>query len=135
MCICRLVECFVWTRVIRARNMDKPGFDDSRIAFDIKQGAHLRWSRDRSLVNWDELVHNQRRANAISAEAMRQFSVRSRDVLMNAQWPHKCLPHVAWGDQNSAHVCPCACHKRVLIMGYKLSHPTALLYTGPSYMQ
>ena len=32
-----------------------------------------------------EFVHYQRRANAVYAEAMRQFSVRSRDVLMNAQ--------------------------------------------------
>ena len=29
------------------------------------------------------------RAIAVYAEAMRQFSVRSRDVLMNAQFPHK----------------------------------------------
>ena len=29
------------------------------------------------------------RANAVYAEAMRQFSVRNRDVLMNAQCPHK----------------------------------------------
>ena len=28
-------------------------------------------------------------ANAVLAEAMRQFSVRSRDVLMNVQSPHK----------------------------------------------
>ena len=70
--------------------MDKPWFnDDCRLAFDIKQGAHLRWTRDRSRVNWDEIVHYQRRANAVYAEAMRQFSVRSQDVLMNAQCPHK----------------------------------------------
>ena len=72
------------------RNMDKPWFDDDcRLAFDIKQGAHLRWTRDRSRVNWDKFVHYQRRANAVYAEAMRQYSVRSRGVLMNAQCPHK----------------------------------------------
>ena len=72
------------------RNKDKPWFnDDCRLAFDIKQEAHLRWTRDRSRVNWDEFVHYQRRANAVYAEAMRQLSVRSRDVLMNAQCPHK----------------------------------------------
>ena len=60
-----------------------------RRAFDIKQGAHLRWTRDSSRDNWDEFVHCQRRANAVYAEAMRQFSVRSLDVLMNAQCPHK----------------------------------------------
>ena len=59
------------------------------LAFDIKQGAHLRWTRDRSRDNWDEFVHYQRRANAVYVEAMRQFSVRSRDVLINAQCPHK----------------------------------------------
>ena len=61
----------------------------SRLAFDIKQGAHLWWTRDRSRDNWDEFVHYQRSANAVYAEAMRQFSVRSRDVLMNAQCSHK----------------------------------------------
>ena len=67
----------------------KPWFnDDCRLAFDIKQGAHLRWNRDLSRVNWDAFVHYQRRANAVCAEAMRQFSVRSRDVLMK-QCPHK----------------------------------------------
>ena len=69
---------------------DKPWYDDDcRLAFDIKQGAHLRWTRDRSRVNWDEFVRYQRRANAVYAEAMRQFSVRRQDVLMNAQCPHK----------------------------------------------
>ena len=72
------------------RNKDKPWFnDDCRISFDIKHGAHLRWTGDRSRVNWDEFVHYQRSANAVYAEAMRQFSVRSRGVLMNAQCPHK----------------------------------------------
>ena len=56
-------------------------------------GLHSTSSRgpisgDRSRVNLDEFVHYQRRANAVYAEAMRQFSIRSRDVLMNAQRPH-----------------------------------------------
>ena len=85
-----LVEHFVSTKVIRVHNKDKPWFnDDCRLAFDIKHGAHLRWTRDRSRDNGDEFVHYQRRANAVHAEAMRQFSVRSRDVLMNAQCHHK----------------------------------------------
>ena len=85
-----LVERFVPTKVIRVRNKDKPWFnDDCRLAFDIKRGAHLRWTRDRFRVNWDEFVYYQRRANAVYAEAMRQFSVRRWDVLMNAQCPHK----------------------------------------------
>ena len=85
-----IVERFVPTMVIRVRNKDKPWFnDDCRLTFDIKQGARLRWTRDHSRVNSDEFVHYQRRANALYAEAMRQFNVRSRDVLMNAQYPHK----------------------------------------------
>ena len=85
-----LVERFVPAKVIRVRNKDKPWFDDDcRLAFDIRKGAHLRWTRDLSRVNWDEFVHYQRRANVVYAEAMRQFSARSRDVLTNAQCPHK----------------------------------------------
>ena len=81
---------FFPTKVICVRNKDKPWFnDDCRLAFDIKQGAHLRWTSDRSRVNWDEFVHYQRRANAVYAEAIRKFSVRSRDVLIDAQCPHK----------------------------------------------
>ena len=50
-----LVECFFPTRMIRVHNKDKPWFkDDCRLAFNIKQGAHIRWTRDRSRVNWDE---------------------------------------------------------------------------------
>ena len=53
-----LVERFVSTKVIRVRNKDKPWFnDDCRLAFDIKQGAHLRWTHDRSRDNCDEFVH------------------------------------------------------------------------------
>ena len=85
-----LVERFVLTKVIRVRNKDKPWFnDDCRLALDIKQRTHLRWTGDRSRVNWDEFVHCQSRDNAVYAEAMRQFSVRSRDVQINAQGPHK----------------------------------------------
>ena len=85
-----LVECFVLTTVIHFRNNDKPWFnDDCRLAFGIKQGAHLRWTCDRSRVNWDEFVHCQGRANAVYAEAMHQFGVRSLDVLMNLQCPYK----------------------------------------------
>ena len=47
------------------------------------------WTRDRSRVNWIEFVHYRRRVNAVYAKAMHQFSVRSQNVLMNAQCPHK----------------------------------------------
>ena len=58
-----LVERFVPTKVIGVRNKDKLWFnDDCRLAFDIKQLAHLRWTRDRFRDNWDEFVHYRRRA-------------------------------------------------------------------------
>ena len=58
-----LVERFVPNKVIGVRNKDKPWFNDNcRLAFDIKQGANLRRTRDRSRDNWDEFVHYQRRA-------------------------------------------------------------------------
>ena len=48
-----LVECSVLTKVIRVCKKDKPWFyNDCRLTIDIKQGAHLRWTRDRSRVNW-----------------------------------------------------------------------------------
>ena len=85
-----LVERFAPTKVIRVGNKDKPWFnDDCRRAFNLKQEAHRRWSRDRSRVNWEEFVHYQRRANVIYAEVGRQFSVSSKDVLIDAQCPHK----------------------------------------------
>ena len=44
-----LVGRYVPTKIIRVRNKDKPWFDDQcRHAFDLKQKAHLRWTRDRS---------------------------------------------------------------------------------------
>ena len=46
-------------------------------------------SRDLSLVNWEEFVRCQVRANKTYSDAKRQFSARTRDVLMNAQSPHK----------------------------------------------
>ena len=85
-----LVGRYVPTNVIRVRNKDKPCFDDQcRHAFGLKQEAHLRWTRDRSRVNWDEFVRCKVRANKTYSEAKRQFSDRNRDVLMNVQSPHK----------------------------------------------
>ena len=71
-------------------NKDKPWFDDQcRYAFGLKQQAHLRWTSDRSRVNWEEFVRCQVRANEIYSEAKRQISDRNRDVLMNVSIPHK----------------------------------------------
>ena len=39
------------------------------------------------------------------------------------------------GGQNSANVCPCECGKSRLIIGYKLSYTTGLLYAWSSCMQ
>ena len=75
------------TKIIHVRNKDKPWFDDlCRRAFDLKQEAHLRWTRD-----WEEFVHCQVRANETFSEAKHQFSVRNIDVLMNVQSPHQWL--------------------------------------------
>ena len=71
-------------------NKDKPWFDDQRRhAFNLKQEAHLRRTRERSQVNWEEFVSYQMRANETYSEAKRQFSDRNRDVLMKVQSPHK----------------------------------------------
>ena len=71
-------------------NKDKPWIDDQCIrAFGLKQEVHLRWTRDYSRGNWEEFVHCQMQANETYSEATRLVSVRNRDVLMNAQSPHK----------------------------------------------
>ena len=47
-----LVGRYVSTKIIRVRNKNKPWFDDlCRRVFDLKQEAHLRWTRDHSRVN------------------------------------------------------------------------------------
>ena len=85
-----LVGRFVPTKVILVRNKDKSWFDDQcRHAFGLKQEAHLRWTRDRSRVNWEEFVRCQVRGNETCSEDKRQYSARNNDVLMNAQSPHK----------------------------------------------
>ena len=69
----------------------KPWFDDQcKYAFGLKQEAHLRWTGDHSLVNWEEFVCCQVRSNVTTySEDKRQFSDRNRDVLLNVQSPHK----------------------------------------------
>ena len=85
-----LVGRYVPTKVISVRNKDKSSFDDQcRHAFVLKQEDHLRWTRDRSWVNWEEFVCCQVGANETYSEAKRQFSSRNRDVIMNAQSPQK----------------------------------------------
>ena len=65
-----LVGRYVPTKIIRVHNMDKPWFDDQwRRAFDLNQEVHLRWTRDRSRLNWEEFVRCQVRANETYSEA------------------------------------------------------------------
>ena len=67
-----------------------PWFDDQcRHASSLKQEAPLFWTRGRSRVNWEEFVCCQVRANETYSVAKRQFSASNRNVLMNAQSPHK----------------------------------------------
>ena len=108
-----LVERFVPTKVIRIRNKDKPWFDgDCSLAFGLKQEAYHRWTRYRSLINWDEFVYYHRRANEVYAEAGRQFSVRSRDVLMNVRCPQKfwsTLKSAVFGSSSDSSLPPLIC--------------------------
>ena len=67
-----LVGRYVPTKVIRVRNKDKPWFDDQcGHAFGLKHEAHLRCTRDRSRVNFEEFVRYQLRANETYSEAKR----------------------------------------------------------------
>ena len=71
-------------------NKNKPWFDDQyRHAFGLKKEAHLRWTSDRSRVNWEEFIRCQVRANETYSEAKRQFRDRNTDILMNVHSPHK----------------------------------------------
>ena len=66
------------------------GLDEQcRRAFGLKQEAYLRWTRDRSRVNWEESVRCQVRANETYSDPKHQFSDRNRDVVMNVQTTHK----------------------------------------------
>ena len=52
------------TKIIRVRKSDEPWFDDQcRLAFGLKQEAHLRWTSDHSRVSWEEFALCQVRAN------------------------------------------------------------------------
>ena len=59
-----------------------PWFDDQcRSAFGLKQEAHLRWTRDRSLINWKEFVRCPMRVNETYSKAKGQFCVRNGEFL------------------------------------------------------
>ena len=83
-----LVGSYVPTKVSCGNNKDKPWFDHQcRHALGLKQEAHIRWTRDSSLVNWDEFVHCQVRANETYSEAKLQFRDRKRAVLYECLVP------------------------------------------------
>ena len=46
-----------------------------------KKVAQLRWTRDRSRVDWEEFLRCQVRANETYSEANRQFSVMDVSVM------------------------------------------------------
>ena len=59
-----LVGRHIPTKVIHVCNKDEPWCDHQyRSAFCLKQEDYLRWTRDRSRVNWEELVCCQVRPN------------------------------------------------------------------------
>ena len=63
---------------------EKPWFDDQcSHAFGLKQEAHLRWTRDRYRVSWEEFVRCQVKDNETNSEAKRQFSDMNSVLLMN----------------------------------------------------
>ena len=65
------------------------GYDQWRLAFGLKQEAHLQWTPDCSRINWEEFVCCQVRSNETYSEAKCQFGDRNRDVLMNVLSPHQ----------------------------------------------
>ena len=84
-----LVGYFGPIKVIRVCNMDMPWFnDDCRGTFDLKQKAHLRWTRDRSRVNWDEFFYYQKRANVVYPR-MGVSLVSEAGTVWWATCPHK----------------------------------------------
>ena len=71
-------------------NKDEPSFNDQCWhAFGLKQEVHLRWTRDRSRINWEKFVCCQVSANETYSVAKRQFNDKNRAVLVNVHSPHK----------------------------------------------
>ena len=80
-----LVVRYVPTMIIREHDKNKSWFNDQwRRAFGLQQEAHPWWTRDRSRINCEKFVHCQVRADKTQSEAKREFSVKNRDVLVNA---------------------------------------------------
>ena len=69
--------------------------------------AHIRWTRDRSRVNWEEFVRCQVRADETYSMANREFSDGNKDVLMNVHSPHKWWSTLKYAVRCSARVRHC----------------------------
>ena len=86
-----LVGRFVPNKIIRVHNNYKPRFDEQCRHANLASSRRLIFSGPVIALGltWEEFVHCQVRANETYLDAKRQFSARNRDVLMNAQSPHK----------------------------------------------
>ena len=89
---------------------------------------------NQKILPLDKLINQQ--------EGILAYKVINGTYLLNDNLNHgdvrhqiQFLPLWVRGDQNSANVCPCKCRKRRLIIGYKLSYITDLLYAWSSCMQ
>ena len=70
-----LVGRFVETKIISVFNKNKSRFNNGfSHAVDLKQEAHLQFTRGRSRVNWKEFVRFQVRAKEIYAVLGSQLS-------------------------------------------------------------
>ena len=84
-----MVGRYVPTKVIRVHNKNTPLFDDQcRRALGLKKEAHLRWTSDRSFVNWEKFFRCQVRAYVTYSEALQAPDYREKqDGLMHAKPP------------------------------------------------
>ena len=85
-----IVDRFVPSTVIRLRTRDDPWFDDEcRAAYELKQSAYFRWSRGRCEENWRAFRDAQAHASLVYRQAERNYNNHARDILRNADNPHK----------------------------------------------
>ena len=75
---------------IRGHNKDKPWFDNQcRRDFDLKHKTNLRLTRDRSLVNLEEFVRCQVRANETHTEVKHQLVTETGMIYECSKSVHK----------------------------------------------
>ena len=77
-------------RKLRIRSNDKPWFDaECRGAYDLKQTAYREWSRDRSVLKWNNFLALRTRAEQVYDDAEERYNTRIRTTLAEASQPHK----------------------------------------------